>query len=46
MQSTATGGNGNFPLEIETKHLDSLENMKLVAQFRTIDQIYAMYFRV
>jgi len=25
------------PLGIETKHQDSLENMKLVAQFRSID---------
>jgi len=25
------------PLEIETKHQDSLENMKLVDQFRSID---------
>jgi len=30
------------PLEIETMHQDSLENMKLVAQFRSIDYIFAM----
>jgi len=27
------GGNMHFPFEIETKHQDSLENMKLVSQF-------------
>jgi len=32
------GGKRAFPqLEIETKHQDSIENMKLVAQFQSID---------
>jgi len=31
------GGTGIPPLEIETKHQDSPENMKLVAQFRSIE---------
>jgi len=31
------GETGISPLEIETKHQDYLENMKLVAQFRSID---------
>jgi len=30
-------GKRAFPLEIETKHQDSLESMKLVAQFQSID---------
>jgi len=43
------GGKRSFaPLEIETKHQDSLESMKLVAQFRPTDLIFAMpsYFPV
>jgi len=31
------GETGIYPLEIETKRQDSPENMKLVAQFRSID---------
>jgi len=31
------GGRAFPPLEIATKHQDSLENMKLVAQFWSID---------
>jgi len=31
------GETGISPLEIETKHQDSPENMKLVAQFRSIN---------
>jgi len=36
------GETGISPLEIETKHQDFLENMKLVAQFQSIDYIFAM----
>jgi len=45
----SAGGKRAFPpLEIETKHQDSLENMKLVAQFRSNDKIFAipLYFPV
>jgi len=36
------GETGICPLEIETKHQDFLENMKLAAQFLSINLIFAM----
>jgi len=46
--ASARGQTGIPPLEVETKHKDSPENMKLVGQFRYVDLIFAMplYFPV
>ena len=39
----SAGGKRAFPpYKIETKHQDSLESMKLVAQFRSVHQIFVM----